>query len=300
MTNTLLRFLLEAQNSDGGWGAKREKQSNTEATSLTLLALHAINDPTLTNSIDRGLDWLAERQLADGSWPLTPLLEVGSWVTPLTVFVTAFFEQHRQRALRGAAWLLGQRGSKPGWFTAWRHRWAPQTMPIRLDPSLDGWSWTPNAFSFVEPTAYALIALKKLAPFLQQTNAAERIRQGELLLYDRICKGGGWNCCGSEVLGKDLLPYPDTTAIALIALQNNRTTDTNQQSLSALRKMLTQVQSGLALSWSILCLALYGEEVSEWRQLLVRNYEQSGFLGETKTLALALLASQGSATVFQV
>jgi squalene cyclase len=296
----IIHFLLEAQNPDGGWGAKKDKQSNTEATSLTALALHTINDPALTGSIDRGLSWLAERQLADGSWPLTPLLETGSWVTPLTVFTLAFFETHHQRALRGAAWLLGQRGSKPGWFIALRCRWAPQTMPIRLDPSLDGWSWTPNAFSFVEPTAYALTALKKLRPFLLRTSAAERIHKGELLIHDRMCKGGGWNYGNSAVFGKELSPYPDTTAIALIALQDHQTTEANQQSLTALRSMMTHIQSGLALSWAILCFALYGEDTSEWQQLLVHNYEKSGFLGEIKTLALALLASQASATVFQV
>jgi hypothetical protein len=152
----------------------------------------------------------------------------------------------------------------------------------------------------VEPTAYALIALKKLAPFLHGTPAQARIQQGELLLYDRLCKGGGWNCCGSAVLEEELLPYPDTTAIALIALQDHHTAEANQQSLRALRSMLTHVQSGLTLSWSILCFALYGEDISEWQALLTSNYEKTGFLGETKTLALALLASQRDTTVFRV
>ena len=33
-----------------------------------------------------------------------------------------------------------------------------------LDPYLSGWPWTAGAFSWVEPTSYSLIALKKLKP----------------------------------------------------------------------------------------------------------------------------------------
>jgi hypothetical protein len=53
--------------------------------------------------------------------------------------------------------------------------------------------------------------------------------------------------------------------------------------------MLAHGGSGLSLSWAILCLALYGQDVSAWRTLLMNTYEQTGFLGETKVLALALL-----------
>jgi hypothetical protein len=64
--------------------------------------------------------------------------------------------------------------------------------------------------------------------------------------------------------------------------------------------MLAHVQSGLALSWAMLCFALYGQEISEWRTLLAKTYEQTRFLGETKTMALALLASGDGAAVLRV
>jgi hypothetical protein len=115
-----------------------------------------------------------------------------------------------------------------------------------------------------------------------------------------MCKGGGWNYGNSVVLGKVLAPYPDTTAVALIALQDHHTAEANQQSLSALRHILSHVQTGLALSWSILCLALYGHDVSGWQELLTQNYEQTNFLGETKTVALAVLALQNATPVFRV
>ena len=64
--------------------------------------------------------------------------------------------------------------------------------------------------------------------------------------------------------------------------------------------MLPQVESGLTLSWSILCFSLYGEDGAVWKKVLARNYETMGFLGETKTMALALLALGNGAKVLRI
>jgi Prenyltransferase and squalene oxidase repeat len=300
MIETAITFLLKAQNPDGGWGAHQGKRSNTEATAFALLALRTVGDRSVGASIDRALDWLTERQNMDGSWPLTDQLKPGSWTTALVVLSLAHVGRHEQQALRGANWLLSQEGRDPGWLNSLLYRWAPHRLATRLNPDLKGWPWTPNAFSWVEPTAYALTALKKLRPHVQSALAEDRIRQGELLLYDRMCKGGGWNYGNSVVLGEELPPYPDTTAIALIALHDHQTAEANQLSLQALQHMLTDVESGLTLSWAILCFALYGQDVAAWQQRMARTYDKTGFLGETKTMALALLASRDGAKTFQV
>ena len=39
MLPAALQFLQKTQNADGGWGAVPNRQSNTEATALALLAL---------------------------------------------------------------------------------------------------------------------------------------------------------------------------------------------------------------------------------------------------------------------
>jgi squalene cyclase len=301
MIEAAIDFLLAAQNKDGGWGATRGKRSNTEVTSFVLLGLQALKNPLCGQGITRGLAWLTAQQRTDGSWPPLAELQEGSWVTALAVLALGCFGTSRQRAVNGADWLLRQKGREFGWLTSLRYRWAPHTLDNQFNPNLQGWSWTPNTFSLVEPTAYALIALKKLRYSLPKTQAKERIHQGELLLYDRMCNGGGWNYGNSTVLGKDLAPYPDTTAVALIALQDRQTTEANQQSLRALHNMLAQVETGLTLSWSILCFALYGRDVSAWCSLLAKRYEQTGFLSETKSIALALLAlSEEGVNLFRV
>jgi hypothetical protein len=187
-----------------------------------------------------------------------------------------------------------------GWLVSLVYRWAPQQLPFRLNPDLQGWSWTTGAFSWVEPTAYALLALKKLSAFLPQAQVADRLHQGERLLYDRMCVGGGWNYGNARVLGEHVPPYPEVTAVALIALQNHQTRAANQASLAALQQMLTGVDSGLTLSWATLCFALYGHDVLPWQIRLAHGYEKTEFLGDIRTLALALLALGESANVLEV
>lgn len=290
MIETIIDFLLKAQNPDGGWGAAKGKRSNTEATSLALLGLSTWADAVPARRISHGLTWLTTQQHADGSWPPMAWLQEGSWATALAILALAFFESYRQSALRGANWLLHLQGRRPGWMVSLLYRFAPQKLPIRVNPHLQGWPWAAAASSWVEPTAYSLIALKRLRASLQETLVEKRIRQGERMLYDRMCVDGGWNSGNVQVYGELIPPYPDTTALALIALHDHQAAEANQRSLQALRNMLTDVESGLALSWSILCFALYGHDVSTWQALLTSNYEKRGFLGETSTLAVALLA----------
>jgi Prenyltransferase and squalene oxidase repeat len=299
MTDAAIQFLMEVQNPDGGWGAGKGKRSNTEATSIATLALSTVGDASLEEKISRGVNWLTARQNSNGSWPLTESSKEPSWTTALAILALTHFASHRQKALTGAAWLIRQEG-KFNFLASLLYRFAPQTMQVKLNPLLKGWPWTTGTFSWVEPTAYALIALKKISPYLKDKQTHERIRQGELMIYDRMCAEGGWNYGNSEVLEANLWPYPDITALALIALQDHRETQTNQLSLKSLKKMLAENHSGLTLSWSVICLSLYGDDPAPWRKTLANNYKKAAFLGETKTIALALLAAGDGIEVFRV
>ncbi len=300
MIEHVREFLLKTQNPDGGWGTERDKRSQTEATVFAVLALHSLKEQEFAKPVMLGKQWLTQQQHADGSWPLMAGLPGASWVTSLVVFALASFDGQQPQVVRGTEWLLHQKGRTLGPQESRRFREAPETMDVVLNPDLQGWAWADETFSWVEPTAYALLALKKLRSSLQNAAVHDRIHEGELLIYDRMCSGGGWNYGNKRVLGEELPPYPDTTAVALIALQDHQEREANQVSLRALRNMLQQVQSGLTLSWAMLCFSLYGQEVAEWRPLLAKAYEQTGFLGETKSLALALLACGEGASVFRI
>ena len=125
------------------------------------------------------------------------------------------------------------------------------------------------------------------------------IDEAERMLYDRACPGGGWNYGNSTVYGEALAPYLETTAITLIALQDRRDDGRNRAGLAALGRMLGEAASGLGLSWSILCLRVHGQDVSSWLRRLADIYARSAFLGETKSVALALIASDAGPSAFQ-
>jgi len=300
MIDQVTNALIALQNPDGGWGATQGRRSNTEATSLAVGALNSLDEQSGDDRVTRGTIWLTERQNPDGSWRLNDVATEGSWTTALVIIALSAFPEQQKRVLNASRWLLAQEGSKPG-ILAKLILWATGRSNInRVNHDLVGWSWVPNSFSWVEPTSYALTALKKVRPSLTAETVNERIQQGEAMIYDRMCKGGGWNYGNSKVLDYALWPYPDTTAVALIALQDRAADQANQESLQALRKTADEANSGLAASWAAICLSLYGQDAADWRKRVEKRFRQTGFLGETKTLALALLALNGKSNPFRI
>jgi hypothetical protein len=300
MMDAAIDLLIGVQNGDGGWGAIKGKRSNTESTAFALMAMKSLGAKSFNKQTTAGLKWLLRHQRDDGSWSLNDASKQSSWTTPIAVLALLPFQDQREHAVRAANWILTQEGRKPGWVASLLVRLSLVRKTVELDPYLSGWPWTAGAFSWVEPTSYSLMALKKLKRSLVGTNCEERIRQGEMLIYDRMCENGGWNYGNSRVLGEALWPYPDVTAVALIALQDRARSEANKTSLRALDVMMRESPSGTALSWGILCLTLYNQEVGDWKKILVKNFEKTRFLGETKAVALALLALGNGASLFRV
>lgn len=294
----LTEALLATQDADGGWGAEPGKRSNTEATALAVLALGSSSAPPASAALRRGLGWLVDHQRPDGGWPLGAGQDGSTWPTPLAVLAVLGRSELRERAAGGLRWLVGHGGRDPGWLIRALYRVWPGALPVRMDPTLKGWSWNPDAFSWVEPTAYALLALKKGRQVLSGPDVDARIREGESMLYDRACEGGGWNYGNTNVYGVNVPPYPEVTAVALLGLQDRRETPANRSSIEAMRRMLAEVNSGFALSWTIACLAVYGQDTGAERRRLVESYARTGFLGANRTLALALIASGSPESVF--
>ena len=291
--------LLATQNRDGGWGAQELRGSSTEVTALATLALGRLDTPSPRASAANGLRWLTARQQDDGGWPVSARVNDSSWATALAVLAFDALQYDPARAARGARWLLRSMPRTPGVVNSLLYRFAPNVLAVRLNPDLKGWAWTAGAAGFVEPTSYALLALKRQQRHLDGAAVTERIDEAERMIYDRMCREGGWNYGNSTVLEADLWPYADVTALTLLALADHRRRAANQRSLGALRGMLQHVESGLALAWATLCLSAYGEN-SALRGRLEERYARTAFLGETKAVALAVLAVTGGSEVFRV
>ncbi len=301
MFDRILTDLLQNQNPDGGWGALRGKRSNTESTSFAIMALEAVpENNTAAQNRDRAIEWLVRQQNQDQSWPLNATAKEGSWTTALAIIALDDSARNRDRALGAARWLLEQEGSKPG-ILAEIILWATGKSNVnRLNKDLIGWSWVPYSFSWVEPTSYALIAIKKLRAHLTGSNADERIRLADAMIYDRMCNGGGWNYGNSKVLDYALWPYADITAVALIAMQDHAREQANLESLQVLTKIARETDSGLALCWTAICLNIYGRDNIDFQQQIEKRFVASAFLGETKSLALALIALSRKANPFRI
>jgi hypothetical protein len=142
--------------------------------------------------------------------------------------------------------------------------------------------------------------VKRLAGRLPRALAAHRIRQAELMLADRMCEGGGWNYGNRRVMGEALPPYPDTTALGLIALHDSPSEAVTGASIRRLRALTTGRNSTLVLALSTLALQLHDEDVAPLRAALLERVRHADPGVDTRALALALLALDERARPFQV
>jgi len=300
MLDQAVKLLRQSQNPDGGWGTIAGRQSNTESTSLGLLALRSLDDSRENFVLKKAEQWLAQTQNSDGSWSYGAGAKAPSWSTALAVMALSDSSVEAERLVRAGNWILAQEGSKPGILAKLILALSFQKKAVHLNDDLVGCSWTPGSFSWVEPTSYCLIALKKIKSRLSAEAVQRRVNQAELMIYDRMCKGGGWNYGNAAVYGDPLWPYPDITALALIALQDHKERKENQASLSILSKTAETTDSGLALGWTTICLSVYGEDISGLRKRLDQKFARTKFLEETKPVALAILASGDGARLLRV
>ena len=263
--STLVRELLATANSRGGWGYYRGKEGRLEPTVWALLALA----PTDRNTADlaRDREFLAACQRADGwlvenaAWPV----HIGFNALALLILQSRseLIEPQQVKAL--AAALVHTKGVQ-----------VPPSPSFAQDNSLQGWSWNPETFSWVEPTAWGTLALKKAlrTGILSDSVARPRIEEAERLLFDRCCHDGGWNFGNANVMGRDLFPHVPTTAIALLALQDRRDNAAVLRSLGFLEAHWAEESSLFALGLTLISLAVHGRPTAAVEQRLRAHIAQ--------------------------
>jgi hypothetical protein len=293
-------MLTAAQNSDGGWGYQRGKQSATEPTAWALLALASTQDSNrgsrqqaaeFSSAIERGKKWLVASQLPDHSWPAFNEFPEGRWLTSLACLALLGYGESAEAVAAGAKWLCNE---WPGDSTLWRRMMQSlfvKRSVLRQNSALRGWSWTPGTSSWVEPTACVLLLLHQL--YLSKAfppDAGKRRALAEGMLYDRMCPGGGWNSGNSEVYGVAGEPLVGPTVWALIALQNYRERAENQQGLQWLLSVRERIQGPVSLALAHICFQVYGCEVPSLTPALRKVYEENQFLGNVLTAATCAVA----------
>lgn len=278
-------YLAARQNADGGWGYVTGGQSFTEPTCYALLALArprgaeaSVSDAPQAHEA-RALKWFAAHHGSMGAIVYeedrnTP----DNWGTILACFTLHRLNLGAELHKPYQRYLLFARGNRIS---------AQAAAPLKLNGDLQAWSWASGTASWVEPTAYALLALKA-----QGLRTHERVRTGENYLLDRACYDGGWNYGNKEVLDVRLEAMPTNTAYALLALQDyQRDHAVIQKSLAYLERELAERQSTLTLALGALCFDLYGRKMNHLLDALAARQEaDGGWRGNAHLTALAALA----------
>jgi hypothetical protein len=166
----------------------------------------------------------------------------------------------------------------------------PPTEFTTQNNALQGWSWIADTFSWAEPTAWCLLAVKKWIRVTGAVSDLSRVSEAEALLLDRSCAEGGWNYGTSNVLGKQHAAYVPTTAIALLALQDRRGEAQVKKGVEYLVRNAANEQSGVALSLALLALKILGLSTGTVEAALLKQLPTSLALGNQLALALALLS----------
>jgi len=275
-----LDFLERSQNPDGAWGYAPGRQTWLEPTCYALLALY----PRQGRVFARGWDRMRGAQLPSGAWPAAPGMPEGHWVTALAITLHATAGVWDEVFQRGVAWLLATTGGERGILVRAAHFLRPSL--VEFDSRYSGWPWQPGTSSWVEPTAHTLTALRSASGHIHDPRLGARILTGERMLLDRRCRDGGWNYGNKRILGVELPSYPESTALALIALAGNPGLDGPAAAALAERQWQA-TRSRLARAWLTLCLRRLGSRTDVLSPLAT---------GETDVMATALEAL-GSAAV---
>jgi hypothetical protein len=283
-------YLIQTQNPDGGWGYFPGKESASEPSAFALLAL--LSGKASSQESQRGRKFLTQTQLPAGGWAVSPRdTEPAAWISALAAFSLYQFEGVTPAIQSAAAFVLKAFARLPLGNLDRLVHWLSSPKGSSFNTKLGGWSWNPETAPWVEPTCCALIFLKKIRPHLTgHPQLGSILNEAEMMLYDRICTHGGWNYGNARVLGEDLHPYPITTALALIALQDLKRPE-NKLSLEYLKKNIPQEKSLLSLSLCSIALSLFKVPPGKTSELLI-NATPTDFLNNTKTAALISIATQ--------
>lgn len=227
----------------GGWGYLPGQAAHLEPTCLALLALSA-EPERFAGAIAQGRAWLQECRLPGGMYRLPRGRDEAVWPTALVLFVEAALGGDREELDRTAAALLGLRGRVPQGTDD------PEVNDI--DFSLVGWPWANGNFSWVEPTAWACLALRRSGQ-----GEHERVRQGQKLLLDRAFDTGGINYGNRRIFGIALDPIPAPTALMLLALQGHDDHPRVHASVAYLRREALAGDDLEHLCWARIALDLY-------------------------------------------
>jgi hypothetical protein len=270
-----------------------------EPTALAALAFAAHDRP---DDARKAAAALVSMQQANGEVVIRAGEQSPGWTTSLAVVAWNRIarDEYRAQIDRAIAWLLSNRG-----------RAVERSDNFGHNTELIGWAYAEQTHSWVEPTAFGVLALKAAGSSPRNPEPASKrqidegpksgiapeaaIREGIAVLIDRQLPGGGLNYGNTEVLGQYLRAHVEPTGIALIALAGEMDVSGRiAKSVAWLRRNIGPTTTPLSIGWALLGLRAHGIELppaDPWLSAaaeMVRGRNRS-----PHKLALLALAAKG-------
>lgn len=239
--STSLDALRARQTPDGGWPYFARGDSAIEPTAIAVAALWALD--ALPDARSRALAFLESMQTPAGALRPQPTQTDPTTLSALAGLVMVRCGGDAARAARIADHLK-----------SWQPRTTTQAV-FGNDTSLKGFSWTPDTFSWVEPTAYGVLLFDAL-----RRGDDPRIVESRRLLVDRASPNGGWNYGNPRVFNTVLESDPLPTALAMLALGDDPARPVVRDGAAFLRRCAADMPSPLTLAWMTIALRALGDD----------------------------------------
>jgi hypothetical protein len=252
----------------------------SDATCWAILALESTR--AQKQLIHQARGHLVSLQSKDGRVGLTPRHPEVYWPTALAILAWLGSPEHKESQARAIRFLVGDTEILSKSLSK-----SSSKEIIGYDTTIRGWSWTEKSYSWVEPTALAVIALRTAGH-----KGHRRVQDGVDLLMDRQLPGGGWNVGSTIVFGNALNPMPENTGMALQALSGLVPKKDVESSIRYLLSCVGRLRTPFTLGWSLLGLSAWGHGVEKQDEMVsnvLRRQDKHGPFN-TASLGVFLLA----------
>lgn len=265
-----LEPILDKLAQASAWSYREGGEAATEPTAWAALALATHGRAAAAR---RAQQWLVERQKSsttpDGSLGVSSSQDAPHWPTGIATLAWALAPPYtvgdtkhpfHQPIVDAVKFMFSLKG-KP----------AEQSKELGHDTTLVGWPWVESTHTWLEPTAFYLMALRAVG---QKDHP--RAREAVKVLIDRQLPSGGCNYGNTFVLGQELRPHIEPSGLALWALGSEA--DVNgkiAKTLDFVVKNVSDQTPTVSLSYALLGLAAHNRFPAAAHEWLAKALERS-------------------------
>ena len=288
MSDSWLNNVLDRLRDSKQWGYRPDQDPAVEPAALAALTL--MGHGRLEDA-SGPLNWLVKAQRPDGRVCSTMDSDAPGWGTSMSIVAWATADR------TGAKPAIRESFQKPidqafGWLMKFAGKPTPRNPETGHDTELIGWPWIGSTHSWLEPTSWAVLAMKAAG----RTNEPRYV-DGLKLLFDRLLPSGGANYGNTIVLGQELLPHVQPTGLAVMALAGvpDQSGGRLPKALNFLQSVIGPRLTSASLAYAWLGLAAHRQMPAVASELLADAAEKSvgrgAWMPRVTMLTLAALGS---------